>query len=166
MAKAGMVINKKRWERMKKNLLTGSRKSAQVGWFIGQHHAGSDLPMAQIASWLEYGHRNGGIFEGTITPPRPFMRAGFIVYLRDNPEIAAITAAQIRHVMEGKKTWTAAYSTIATKMAEALKMIMESWNDPRNSPMTVALKGFDNPLIETGELVNNIKWKVRNRRTK
>lgn len=160
------IVKKKRWETMKRRLITGSRKSAQVGWFRGNHHASSGLPMAQLASWLENGHRNGGIFEGTITPPRPFMRAGFIVYLRDSPDFAALVHTSMINVMTGKKTWTGVYNDLAPHMAKALKMIMIAWNDPRNRPMTISIKGFDNPLIETGELVNGIQWKVRNRGTK
>lgn len=166
MPRRDVVVDKRVWERMKKNLLVGVKKSAQVGWFSGSHHSSAEVPMAQLASWLEFGHRNGGMFDGTITPPRPFMRAGFTVYLKNNPEFASLVHANIISVMTGKKTWTKMYSDIAPEMAKALKMVMESWDDPRNGPITISLKGFDNPLIESEELVNSIQWRVRNRGTK
>lgn len=163
MVRHNIVVNKKRWEATKRNLTTNSNKSAQVGWFMGSRHSSSGLPTAQLASWLEYGHRNGGMFEGTVTPPRPFMRAGFAVYLRDNPEFSAFVYSRMMAIASGTKSWDAAFREIAPYMAKALEMIMRAWNDPRNSQATIALKGFDDPLIETGELVDSIQWRVRNR---
>ena len=42
---------------------------------------------------------------------------------------------------------------------------MIDWDTPRNAPTTVELKGFDDPLIETSELISNITSKTTKRGT-
>lgn len=165
MARNGVTVDKRVWNRMKRNLLAGNRKSLDIGWFDGKMHTNNrtnspPVTLAQLASWLEHGHVNGGIGAGTVTPPRPFMRAGFIVYLRNNKDFANTVARHFTSVALGTSTWEQVYAQMGPQLVKALQAIMYAWNNPSNAPMTQSLKGFNDPLLETGELIAAVDWRV------
>ena len=37
---------------------------------------------------------------------------------------------------------------------------MIDWDNPKNAALTIKLKGFDDPLRETGRLIESVKAKV------
>ncbi len=50
------------------------------------------------------------------------------------------------------------------RMGEVIKGQLQDsireWTDPPNAPSTVAKKGFDKPLIETGHMLNSVDYEV------
>lgn len=148
--------NTAQWDKIKANLLKNI-PSIETGWFEGQNY-GSDndnIPYATIAQWNNEGHRNDN---GTVTPPRPFMTMG----------LAGAMAAganrddfkdMIKAVASGKSVLTV-LNKAGTNFERTLRKVMLDWDTPRNAPLTIELKGFDDPLVETSELIANVNSRV------
>lgn len=102
--------------------------------------------VAQVAAWHEFGTAN--------IPPRPFFRntiAGKKQEWRDN--MKAILVAQDYDV----------HTTLEAVGMVARDDIMASirqMSEPANAKSTVAKKGFNNPLIDTGVLLRSMDYQV------
>lgn len=107
---------------------------------------------------LAYIHEHGSPINNI--PARPFLKPS----LEANKEkILPIQKAILRDALEGKMTNAVIEMEVLGKRAED---IVKSWFfDPRNgwppnSPKTIAEKGSDRPLIDTGQMLNAIKYVV------
>lgn len=149
------------WDAVKKNLMK-TIPAIQTGWFA-ENVYGSDndnLQMAQVAQWNNEGHVNGAnsAVPGSITPPRPFMTVGLASAMKAGANkddfqdmISAVTQGRdVMRVME----------TSGKNFERTLRKVMIDWDTPPNSPVTIELKGFDNPLIDSSELIANINSRV------
>lgn len=152
---AKVEVDNRMWEKMKGNLLKGGDKTVQVGWWADYHPSGP--PTAQIAAWNEEGHVNMGMFAGTITPARPFIRKGFVP---ESKKIIPKFYKDIHLIAIGKKSWTSFYREFGTKLLKIMQETIHKWDTPPNSPATVGLKGFNNPLIETGYMQSSVKYRI------
>lgn len=146
------------WDKMKKDLLKASGQEVQVG-IVEPVNYGSDndnLAVAQVWQWQEEGLPAKNI------PTRPAIRVGFMAPIKkgsyDNYFIESI-----QRIAEGKSTFKQEYVRLGMVAKVGLKDAVEKWDSPRNSPVTVALKGFDNPLIDSGLLYDSIDFKVDKR---
>lgn len=153
--------NTAQWEKIRKQLLKDI-PSIKTGWFQGQNY-GSDndnLPYAQVAFLNEEGHINGAgsAFPGSITPPRPFMRVGLAVAIKAGANKDDFKD-MIEAVASGKSILIAMQKT-TNNFERTLRKVMLDWDTPMNSPKTEELKGFNNPLVETSELIANVTSKV------
>lgn len=149
-------IDNKQWKRMSRNLLRSGDKAINVGWWKSNHPSG--MSSAQIAKWNEEGHMNGGMFAGTYTPPRPFIRIGFMPLVID--KILPKYKNSVHMIAMGKMTWTSLHTNLSKELVDGLRQTILSWDRPTNSPVTVRLKGFNDPLIETGSLYDTVKAKT------
>lgn len=161
-----VVVKKKNWESVKKNLISAQNKSTDVGWWSGYHINGrSDgIPLAQIAQWVEEGHVNGGMFEGTVTPPRPFMTVALEAALKQNGWLDKKIRSNALLVFSKQLTWDGFFKKLGPDLVVLVKRVMEEFSNPSNSEVTIFLKGFDNPAIETGHLLNSVDWRIAERK--
>ena len=161
-----VVAKKKNWEAVKKNLVSAQNKSTDVGWWDGFHINGrSDgIPLAQIAQWVEEGHISGGAFAGTVTPPRPFMTIALEAALRQNGWLEKKVKANATLVFAKKLTWDGFFKKLGPDLVILVQRVMEEFSNPSNSEVTIALKGFDNPTIETGHLLSKVDWRIAERK--
>ena len=161
MAKAAFGKDTKVWQQMKNNLRKG-KSQISVGWFEGQNYGpdNGNLPMAQVAQWVEEGHINGGIFNGTHTPPRPAIRTLFIPVIAEADEFVKAALPMIDMVAQGKMTWKRLHEKMAPKVLHIFKYTLKSYTIIPNSPTTVKLKGFNDPWRETGTLIDSARFKV------
>jgi hypothetical protein len=149
------------WNKLKKQLLTLDKTELRVGWFDTSYGADNDnLPHAFVASLNEFGHVNGtgSLVPGAITPPRPFIRVGFRDYMktgRGEESFKTIISA----VMRGE-TALQTYSIIGPVLVKGLQTVMDAWDSPPNARLTRELKGFNDPLNETHELIDNVSFEV------
>lgn len=106
-------------------------------------------PVAMIAAIQEFGAPSVGI------PPRPFFRhmiaekssewpAAIAGLLRANNYDAAQTLGQTGEAVKGQ-----------------LQQSIVDTNSPPLSPSTVARKGFDKPLVDTGHMLNSVDYQVK-----
>lgn len=150
-----IVCDTKQWDKMARNLMRGAPKAIRIGWWSTRHPSG--VPTAQVAAWNEEGHMNGGMFAGTYTPPRPFIRTGFVP---KSKKTLPKYFPYIHRIAMGQMSWGALYKMMAEDYVTLMKETILSWNSPANSPATVAIKGFNDPLIESGALYDSVKYKV------
>lgn len=143
---------------MKKDLLKASNLEVQVG-IVEPTYYGSDndnLSVAQVWQWQEEGLPTQNI------PTRPAIRVGFMAPIKKGLYNSYFVES-IQRIAEGKSTFKQEYTKIGVMAKADLKEAVEQWDSPRNSPVTVELKGFDNPLIDSGLLYDSIDFKVDQR---
>lgn len=161
----GITVDKTKWNLLKKQLLKAEQLEGKLGWFAEDRYGANNdnLPMAQVAAWNDQGHNNGegSLIPGAETPPRPFMRIGLPRALEsgvNDKEFRAIVQA----VLDGKSTLLPLQQA-SNDFRDTLRTVMLNWSTPPNAPITVELKGFNDPLVNTGELIANVNYKVGKR---
>lgn len=147
-----LTVDTKPWEKLKKEFMSLDNIKIQVGWFNTNYSSENDnLPHACVASLQEEGSEK--------IPPRPFMRVGLKQEVKSDPKVFD---AIIQAVTSGRSALSAA-KTSSPALVAMLQKVMNEWSSPPNAPRTVAEKGFNNPLIDTGELRDSIQVKVEGR---
>lgn len=154
MARNSRIVKDTRvWEAMKKNLKKGKGVSVNVGFFDEYYGPeNNNLPVAYVAKIQE---------EGLGPPMRPFIRNGF---MEENiktlswitPEVKAMVSA----VALGQLSWNQLYHKLGPVFVEIMKKEIEDWSIPMNAPLTIELKGFNDPLIDTGKMLDSVEYRV------
>lgn len=150
-----LTVDKSGWNKLKKELLKGSDLEVKVG-IVEPTNYGSDndnLSVAQVWQWQEEGVPAQNI------PPRPAIRVGFMAPIKKGSYDKIFIESMIR-IAEGKSTFKQEYTRIGVQAKVDLKKAVADWDTPRNAPYTIELKGFDNPLIDSGLLYESIDFKV------
>lgn len=105
-------------------------------------------------------------------PPRPHIREAFDKQARakaiagvqlPRPRGDARTRKYKQEMADLRKKYLA---QIAFELANAIRDEIMLKDTPRNAPATVEKKGFNDPLIETGEMMNDVSWRVRDKKGK
>lgn len=114
--------------------------------------------LGEVAIWNEYGTENA--------PPRPAFRMGLEEGIKKNQKMID---AQMRNIAQRVLTGRTSEIDQSLKVmltqigksakAETQRIIREGLTAP-NAPATVAKKGFDHPLYETGLLLKNVDYEV------
>ncbi len=144
-----LSVDTKKWDKLKKDLQQLDNIKMKLGWFDTHYGSENDnLPHAYIAALQE-----------EVIGPRPFMRVGLKSALKQDPKAFA---AIIESVANGRSALSAA-KVVAPVFVPMLQKVMNDWMTPPNSRVTVLEKGFNNPLIDTGELRDSIQVKVEGR---
>lgn len=140
------------WDRIKKNLVVGDNLQVSTGFFEDAVYDedNNNAQVAQIARDND---------QGTVkNPPRPFMNVGFGIKVQEN--LPKLFLANMKRIVEGKSTFTKEYKVLSTILTTGLKQTIVDWSTPRNSPRTIADKGFNDPLIKTGKMLESVESKV------
>lgn len=124
--------------------------AADVGVFAS---AGADV--VKRATINEFGGDKGN------NPPR----RSFIVSTLSlhNKVYAALISRGVRTAIQSGKPQAATEAVEATaeRYKRDIGRRIDAGISPRNAPSTVARKGFNHPLIETGEMKRSLAWRVR-----
>jgi len=153
-----LKVDKSAWDKMKKELLKANQMELQVG-IVEPTNYGSDndnLSVAQVWQWQEEGLPAQNI------PPRPAIRVGFVAPIKSG-SYNEMFVESMQRIAEGKSTFKQEYTRIGTKARIDLKKAVADWDTPPNAPYTVAEKGFNDPLIASGKLYDEIDFKVNQR---
>lgn len=157
--------NTKKWDTIVKNLTKANSNTAQIGWWestypMTNRHQG--IPVAQVAAWNEQGHYTGGKVKGGYAPPRPFMRVGLTQRIKST-KLLERYVKKVSLVGDGKLTWAELHRQMGREIVKLLQLAIAEWKTPKNRPLTIDWKGFDEPLIESGRLMGTVKLRVRSR---
>ena len=134
--------------------ITGPRR-VKVGFPAGQ----ADGDNISKAVWNEFGTRggaSGGGWGGPI-PERPFMRNAMRENRGSYQTAMKISAAKI---LRGDTALVTVMSKLGIKAQQDIRAEITSLASPPNSPVTIALKGSSNPLIDSGEMRGAVTYKV------
>lgn len=149
-----MTVTKdtKVWEQLKAKFKNDLQLN--VGFFEEDRYGeeNDNHPVAYIAEIQDKGYG---------PPARPFMSGagGLTGAIRSAPYQKEYQLS-IEHILEGKSTFTQEYTKIGKLLVEDTKEIIDDWSSPPNAPLTVELKGFNDPLIETGTMRDAVKYKI------
>ena len=143
------------WKRVRKSLQDIDKKVVQVGFFDTYYGPENDnLPVATVAMWNE---------EGEGVPMRSFIRAGFIETLKKSNEFNEQIYYKIGLVAEGKMNINQLLSSLGPELAQMMKQEIIQFSSPRNAPLTISLKGKDDPLRDSDTMLNAVDWKLGNK---
>lgn len=93
-------------------------------------------------------------------PARSFLRSTFDAH---SEEWQQITTAGVRKIINGTETAEGVLTKTGKLMQSQIKKSIRAKKSPANAPLTVAVKGKDDPLEDTGNLRKSIKFKVMKR---
>jgi len=149
-----ITIDKSGWEKIKKNIVKDSGLSLNLGIFEESKYGpeNSNLQVAQVFQWMEEG-------DPVMYPPRPAFRVGFLPRLK-TAEYVPLFQNAITSVLEGKATFKQAYTKMGPVLVKGLQNEIIGWDTPPNSARTVAEKGFNDPLIDSGKMLESVDFKV------
>lgn len=148
------------WNKLKSRLLNKSDSDSelQIGFFEDDHYGPENnyLPVAAVAAWQDL----GAPFEGVKhIPPRPFMRVGLKGLLKEEKYLQKYKTI-FTGWLKGNKRIDASYRSIEKDVVPDLKKIIDAWTTPPNAAYTIAQKGRDDPLVDTGKMRDSVKARV------
>jgi hypothetical protein len=121
----------------------------KVGFLAGSTAPNGDsLPLR--AALNEFGHEHNGV----VTRPRPFFRTMIAAKYKEWPDAIANLLRMTNYDVE--RTLALAGEGIKGQLVQS---ILDLW-DPPLSPVTIAKKGFDKPLIDHGDMINAVAAEV------
>jgi len=140
------------WEKIKAGFKNDLQLS--VGFFPEDRYdsENDNVPVAYIAEIQDKGYG---------PPSRPFMSGanGLTGVIRSAPYRKDYEQS-LKRILAGKSSFTTEYSLIGKALVEDTKEIIDDWSSPPNAALTVELKGFNDPLIETGTMRDAVKYKI------
>lgn len=115
----------------------------------------STTQVAQVAFWDEYGtQRTNKRGEVTVTPPRPFFRT----MIAENSPTWGDSMAYLA------RTYNYNAERILEEMGRGIQAQLQNsirqWTDPPNAPFTIAVKGFNKPLVDEGIMQREVGYRV------
>lgn len=125
--------------------------SVDVGIFadVGAKKQSPGLTVLDVATFNEF---------GLGVPERSFIRA----YVDENEaRIKAMIKALALLIVQGKITRDAALEKLGVKIQGEIQKRIADGIEPANAPATIAKKGSDKPLIDTGQLRSSVTYKVK-----
>lgn len=154
-----ITIKRKSDGRLKKilrNFLGNQDEKVAVGFPAGK--TGGDI--INRAVWNEFGTRggrSGGGWGGPI-PERPFMRNA----MRNNKnKYRDAMKVSAKKILLGETSLSTVLDKLGALAASDVQMEITALRTPPNSPVTIALKGSSNPLIDTGQMRQSVTWEKR-----
>jgi hypothetical protein len=131
------------------NLLRRIDNSVEIGFFDGKTHPKNDgaNTIAEVGMINEL---------GIGVPSRPFMRETLI----ENNNYIAQLGSKMGAVVTGKVKTKQALKELGAKIQTDIQEKIADNNFKENAPATIAKKGMDDPLTETGTLERDVSHRV------
>ncbi len=128
-------------------------------WLAGIHEYGCKIPVTdKMRAWFAYqGHPLNKSTTVIVIPERSFLRAGFDEHHKDVLKRAEMLIPQL---LDGKINGDKMLEEIGESLATKIKAYARSLNSPPNAEMTKEQKGSSNPLNDTGNMINSIRYEV------
>lgn len=148
---------------LKKRLKKLDKKQLEWGFLEG-NHSQADMSYAALAGILEWGARSSK--GGWAIPPRPAF-TNLVNSLESSHKAYELAVQKLytEFVLGQTKSPDRILKASGEHITSRHENTMEYWivggsQYTSNAPLTVELKGFDQPFMDTGELVQNITYKV------
>lgn len=125
----------------------------------GKDSKSDPADLGEVAIWNEYGTRTA--------PPRPAFRMGLESALKTNKKFIESQLKNItQRILQGRtaeidRSLTVVLTQIGSSAKAKTKEIIKSGLTTTNAPSTIARKGFNRPLSETGLLLEHVDYEVK-----
>ena len=126
--------------------------AVQAGFFADAGNS-QDMPITNIAALNEFGARRA---DGTVIPERPFMRRA---NERMKQSLPAVVARNIDPATGSIDTETA--RAVGETMKTEIQESIEAMKQPPNAPITRRRKDADNPLVDTGAMIEAVSYEIQ-----
>ncbi len=136
-------------DRLLRTAMKGSVKQVSAGFFSSDHYDDEKkTPVAAVAAWNEFGTET--------IPERPFFRTALE---EAKPKVVALLKDEIdpRRMTVGPLL----ADKIGERVADEIRGSIDRWREPPNAPATIARKGRDDPLVDTGQMRDAATWRVK-----
>lgn len=120
-------------------------KKVSVGFFESAKYP-DGTPVAAVAAYNEFGSDK--------TPARPFMRVAIDKNRDKWGKLLSSCLTMTGGDME--KALGMAAEIIVSQIQDEIR----AWRDPPNAASTIKKKGFDKPLVDTGQMLNAVSYEV------
>lgn len=130
----------------------GGVVSYAVGFFPQAKYA-DGIPVASVGLWNEFGTRDSA--GNVLIPERSFFRSTTKEVRKKIRKLVIKLRNPQTKVMDKR-----AAGKIAAFHAGAIQDKIISVKKPPNKPQTVSRKGSNNPLVDTGLMVQSVTWDV------
>ncbi|EFC1630603.1 hypothetical protein FEL34_08585 [Escherichia coli] len=118
----------------------------KVGFLEGATYGGV-IPVPMVAATNEFGNPAHN------QPPRPFFRNAIAEHEEEWKEQTALLIERGDDIEE-------VFSMLGTIISADIQQSIRSLDSPPLSPVTIARKGFDNPLIDTSNMLYSVSYEV------
>lgn len=144
-----MEVDKRGLNKLKSKLKNLRTRELQVGWFNGINTDPITKTRYENTAYIAYIHHNG---EGG-QPARPFFSHLMTIRKFETERIMAKVAKKIAKGITD-------FSEEENEIARLVSDIIDDFSDPPNTESTAKRKGVNNPLVETGNLMETVKGRV------
>jgi len=139
----------------------GVLQDGQIGMIAAVQEFGANVPVTpKMRGYLA---SQGLYLKATTTqiriPERSFIRAGWD---QNEPDIVQKYADLLGVAVARGVSPDALLDALGLESQGALQQFARDLRSPANHPFTVKQKGSSNPLVDTGNLIANIEYEVRN----
>ncbi|QJD54315.1 hypothetical protein [Aminobacter phage Erebus] len=154
---ASLTVKRKRHRKLTSPKIDGPTM-VKVG-FPKSKASGSDIEKAVFNEFGTRGGASGGGWGGPI-PERPFMRNA----MRNNrSKYKSAMAKAAKGILLGDTAMSTVLNKLGALAQGDIQSEITAMRSPPNSPITIALKGSSNPLIDTGAMRAAVTWKIENK---
>jgi hypothetical protein len=152
------VVNKINMDLLKENIYAISKKPyVKIGVLEGKaeepketsDEKASDLSLVEVATFHEFGTVH--------TPERSFLRA---TVDQEKSEMNTATVAIFKKVSAAQMHWKKGLSILGELIQSKVVRRIRAGIGPELDPKTIEAKGSSKPLIDTGQLVQSIRYEV------
>lgn len=140
------------WKEIERKLLALENKTIEYGFYSDQYHAEADWDMASLALTMERGSVKHNI------PSRPFMTQSGIYFTLLKMNIVKLAYQQY---LQGKTDLSNMLGRIGVAAKQNVSNTITFQNFVALKPATVAAKGFDTILIESGTLEKSVTIRIK-----
>ena len=154
----GVIVDYSGWERLLKRLDVLERKEIRWGIFNKRYGADSRNRGAWVAGIAKA--NNDGTYGG---PARPFFETNVDRNAMPSDPLGSKTNTLLKKLVRGTmlhKTSAGDANALGKHLQESLQQEILDFAEPRNADTTIKLKGFNDPLIETGTMYDSVEYRV------
>lgn len=145
-----IIEKKSQLEKLKKtfNDLIGAK--LKIGFFDAQKADSGALTLATVAKINEYGSMDGKI------PPRPFMRQTLNRHNNFKEEVKNV----LQETLTLSKTFNSLFKKLGIKGMQEIQKEITAGEFKENADYTIKKKNSSKPLMDSGQLRQNVSWRV------
>lgn len=145
---AGVIDKDLGWDKIMRDLEKLDGMEVVAGMLKDSGKASNGASYVDIATWNEYGTSR--------IPSRPFIR----ISADTNRQAWAKMAQQcVNNVIDGDSP-TEAAQVIGHRMVEDIRKVFGSSKLKANAPSTIAKKGRNEPLVDSGEMRRRVNFRI------
>jgi hypothetical protein len=147
-------VDKSGYNNLVRRLKNLENVELQWGFFEDARYGpeNNNLPVAFVAQQNMTGFTTPSGFQ---VPPRPFMYDQIFRIKELTKDVSLVG----QYVLTAKN-WYAQLDKIGKRLEEDLKQTIDDWEIPANAAMTIALKGRNDPLVDSGKMLESVEHKI------